>query len=173
MIFHKLTDEKVTTEKIEDAPTDIMVEVIAGENMNSLRAIFDEDSELNKEMRKQAERFEQKSIEERSCYSCRYAQHIDDGQGYGHYECRLRKKKTDILTVDKDCVFFRTKGDFKILDYDRKAILDVFLEKLDEEIEDFETNAREKYAPEERAKYEILAKHTEEIKRLLLWLMGN
>ena len=53
---------------------------------NLLRKIFDENSETNREMRKQAEMFEQKSIEERSCYSCRYAQHIDDGQGYSHIE---------------------------------------------------------------------------------------
>ena len=62
--------------------------------MNSLREIFDENSETNKRMRKQAEEWKQESIREKSCPSCRYADLIDDGQGYSHYECRLRKKKT-------------------------------------------------------------------------------
>ena len=139
----------------------------------SFREMFDENSETNIQMRKQMEEWKEESIKNKDCKYCRYADHIDDGQGYSHIECRLRKKKSDILGVDENCIYHRTKDDYRILDYDRKAILDVFLEKLDEEIEDFETNVREKYAPEERAKYEILAKHTEEIKRLLLWLMGE
>ena len=141
--------------------------------MCNFKAIFDEDSDLNKKMRQEAEEFKQKSIEEKSCYSCRYSDVIDDLQGYSHRECRLRKKKTDILDVDKNCIFHRTKDDFKIQDYDRKAVLDVFLETLDEEIEDLKQVEAKTRAPERLLKYALYRQQTERIKDKLVWLMGK
>lgn len=141
--------------------------------MNSLREIFDENSETNKRMRKQAEEWKQESIREKSCPSCRYADLIDDGQGYSHYECRLRKKKTDILNEDKNCIYHRTKDDYKILDYDRKAILDVYLEALDLEISKNKSKAKNSRAPEKRLKYELAEQQTEKLKNTLVWLMGK
>lgn len=141
--------------------------------MCNFKEIFDEDSDINKKMRQQAEEQKQESIREKSCYSCRYSDVIDDLQGYSHCECRLRKKKTDILDVDKNCIFHRTKDDFKIQDYDRKAVLDVFLETLDEEIEELKQKEAKTRAPERLLKYALYRQQTERIKDKLVWLMGK
>lgn len=141
--------------------------------MTSFKAIFKEDSEMNQEIKKQIKQRYEQSEKEQSCMSCRYKHRVDDGQGYSHIVCRLDKKKSGILEEDKRCIFHRTKEDFNIKDYDRKAIIEIFLEWLNQEIDSLNEETRLSSNHGIMLKNTIEVSQTEKIRDHLIWLMGG